>query len=179
MKTSYIHLRDLEQHLSQTKLQQPVHFSAMIQFFLLFSIISSLSIGEITASKVNYKKMNVSDPQGASSRGPHITYRLTRLIALFILQRKASTSSVRRGDDYKKQDESLEQVNDGLTKVLGLFQDIAGCSSSMKNDDVKKLIKDKTRLGWHGSRTKVWDCFSMRNFILESWVLSFKEGCVQ
>ena len=57
--------------------------------------------------------MNVSDPQGASSRGLHITYRLTRLIALFILQRKASTSSVRRGDDYKKQDESLEQVNDG------------------------------------------------------------------
>ena len=123
--------------------------------FLLFSIISSLSIGEITASKVNYKKMNVSDSQGASSRGPHITYRLTRLIALFILQRKASTSSVRRGDDYKKQDESLERVNDGLTKVLGLFQDIAGSSSSMKNDDVKKLIKDKTRLGWHGSRTKV------------------------
>ena len=110
--------------------------------------------------------MNVSDPQGASSRGPHITYRLTRLIALFILQRKVSTSSVRRGDDYKKQDESLEQVNDGLTKMLGLFQDIAGSSSSMENDDVKKLIKDKTRLGWHGSRTKVWDCFSMRNFIL-------------
>ena len=78
--------------------------------------------------------------------------RLTRLIALFILQRKADTSSFRRGDDYKKQDESLERVNDGLTKVLGLLQNIAGSSSSMKNDDVKKLIKDslqnKARMLW-------------------------------
>ena len=149
----------------------------MTQFFLLFSIISSLPIGEIIASKVNYKEMNISDPQAASSRGPHITYqyidqatftnegtkkldekiqrvdeRLTRLIALFILQRKAGTSSFRRGDDYKKQDESLERVNDGLTKVLGLLQNIAGSSSSMKNDDVKKLIKDslqnKAEMPW-------------------------------
>ena len=78
--------------------------------------------------------------------------RLTRLIALFILQRKAGTSSFRGGDDYKKQDESLERVNDGLTKVLGLLQNIAGSSSSMKNDDVKKLIKDslqnKARMLW-------------------------------
>ena len=89
--------------------------------------------------------MNVSDPQGASSRGLHITYqyidqatftnegtekldqkiqrvdeRLTRLIALFILQRKVGTSSVRRGDDYKKQDESSKRVNNRLTKAVGL-----------------------------------------------------------
>ena len=71
MKTSYIHLRDLEQHLSQTKLQQPVHFSAMIQFSFLFSIISSLLIGEIIASKVNYKEMNVSYSQSLVSRSAH------------------------------------------------------------------------------------------------------------
>ena len=127
--------------------------------------------------------MNVSDPQGASSRGLHITYqyidqatftnegtekldqkiqrvdeRLTRLIALFILQRIVDTSSVRRGDDYKKQDESSERVNNRLTKAVGLSQNIAGSSSSMKNDDVIRNSSQtlyKTRLGCHGFRTKV------------------------
>ena len=176
----------------------------MTQFFSLFSIISSLPIGEIIASKVNYKEMNVSDPQGASSRSPHITYqyidqatftnegtkkldekiqrvdeRLTRLIALFILQRKAGTSSFRRGDDYKKQDESLERVNDGLTKVLGLLQNIAGSSSSMKNDDVKKLIKDslQNKAGMPWIPNKGMRLFFNAQF--HSWVLSFKEGCVK
>ena len=156
----------------------------MIQFFLLFNILSSLSLGEIIASKVTSKNMNVSDPQGASSRGLHITYqyidqatftnegtekldqkiqrvdeRLTRLIALFILQRIVDTSSVRRGDDYKKQDESSEQVNNRLTKAVGLSQNIAGSSSSMKNDDVIRNSSQtlyKTRLGCHGFRTKVY-----------------------
>ncbi|XP_022791342.1 uncharacterized protein LOC111330700 isoform X2 [Stylophora pistillata] len=124
------------------------------------------------------------DPHGSSPHGPHITYqyidqatftnggtnkldekiqkvdeRLTRLIALFILQKKVGTSSVRPSDDFKKQGESLERVNDGLTKVLGLLQNIAGSSSSMKNDEVKKLIKDslqnKAGMPWIPYKEKV------------------------
>lgn len=175
-----------------------------MQFFLLPGIILSLLIGQVTASKVTYKNMNVSDPHGSSPHGPHITYqyidqatftnggtnkldekiqkvdeRLTRLIALFILQKKVGTSSVRPSDDFKKQGESLERVNDGLTKVLGLLQNLAGSSSSMKNDEVKKLIKDSLQ----NKAGMPWIPYKGMGIVFR-WLISlmglnFLEGCVK
>ena len=162
-----------------------------MHFCLLFGTLSVLFVSQISGSKVFYKTTNASRPHEASPpHGPHVTYqyinqatltnddtkklhekiqrvddRLTRLIALFILQKKAGMPSIRRSDGIKKQEEKLEQVNDGLTQVIGLLQNIAGSSSSKKNDDVKKLISDslenKAGMPWIPNKGRIVNFYAV------------------
>ena len=170
---------------------------------LLFGTISFLFVSQISGSKVFYKTPNASRPHEASPpHGPHVTYqyinqatltnddtkkldekiqrlddRLTRLIALFILQKKAGMPSIRRSDGIKKQEAKLERVNDGLTHVIGLLQNIAGSPSSKKNDDVKKLItdslKNKADMPWIPNKSGKMNFYAV--FLLDSRVIAWSK----
>lgn len=167
-----------------------------MHFCLLFGTILFLFVSQISGSQVFYKTTNASRPHEAWPHGPHVTYqyinqatltnddtkkldekiqwvddRLTRLIALFILQKKAGMPSIRRSDGIKKQEEKLERVNNGLTHVIGLLQNIAGSSSSKKNDDVKKFISDslqnKAGMPWIPNKGRIMNFYAVLSF----WIL--------
>ena len=65
--------------------------------------------------------------------------RLSRLVALLILQNKPGTPSIQLNDAIRTLDDKLERVEDGLARVVGLLQEKADTPSSKNNDVIKEL----------------------------------------